>query len=694
MASDVLFEIGVEELPARFITDAENQLRMDTISWLDDLRISYSDVVTYSTPRRLAVHVKGIAHKQTAISEEVKGPQLKIAKDQDGNWTKAAIGFTKGQGMTTDAIYIKEIKNVPYVFVEKYIGGKYTNELLPSFKTIIEGLTFPQTMRWGEETLNYARPIRWLVALYGKEVIPFEIAGVTTGNITYGHRFLSSKVTIGTPDEYSQLLKENYVIASAEERQSSIETGIDALEKNTGFRVLRDNDLLEEVCHLVEYPTVFYGSFQEAFLQLPEEVLTASMISHQRYFPVKDENGNLLAYFVGVRNGDDTSIETVVRGNERVLDARLEDAQFFYEEDLKQTLDVHQEKLEYVVFQDKLGTMKDKTNRMLKLTEQLADVLNCDASLTKHALRAAALSKFDLTTDMVNEFTDLQGVIGEKYAIRYGEEAGVARAIREHYLPIQANGDLPETEQGALVGVSDKLDTIVGCIGAGLIPTGSQDPYGLRRKALGILNILMDRNWDIRLEQLLETTINMYEQEDTADIQMDGLMNEVERFFKLRASYILKELSIEPDIVEAVLDGQIGNFVYVIKKANVISEKRHDKTFKTVHEALVRVLHLADAKNTDDVDTTLFQTASERKLYHAFHSVKSEYKQADEAMDATTALECIASLASPIHTFFEENMVMAEDSYVRRNRLAFIQQLAMFIQQYADLSVIEWKQQF
>lgn len=694
MAHDVLFEIGMEELPARFIPDAESQLKLHTIKWLDDLRISYSDVISYSTPRRLAVHIKGIAQAQTSVAEEVKGPQMNIAKDADGNWTKAAVGFTKGQGMSTDDIYVKDIKGVPYVFIEKNITAKYTGELLPSYKQIIEELSFPQTMRWGRETLRFARPIRWLVALYGDEVIPFEIAGVKTSNKSFGHRFLGDEITVGTPRAYRQTLKENYVIVSAQERRSSIVAGIKTLEEKEHFRVPENDDLLEEVCNLVEYPTVFSGHFQEAFLQLPDEVLKASMIEHQRYFPVEDTNGKLLAHFVGVRNGDDTAIETVRRGNERVLDARLEDARFFYEEDLKRTLDDYQKKLRHVVFQDKLGTMEDKTRRVEKLTEALADVLENDPSITKQALRAARLCKFDLTSDMVNEFTELQGAIGETYAIQYGEDIGVARAIREHYLPIQANGDLPETEQGALVSVADKLDTIVGCIGAGLTPTGSADPYGLRRKAFGIFHILMDRKWNIRLEQLLEMTSDMYNAEQIGHIDWDGLKHELENFFNLRASYILKSLNTEPDIVEAVLHEQIGNIVYTIGKANVLSAKRQEESFKTVHEALLRVLHLADVKNAGDINPDLFQTESEHALFHAFNKATIEYNRADGAMDALSALDSIASLASSIHAFFEVNMVMTDDADVRGNRLAFIQQLAMFIQQYADLSAIEWKQHF
>lgn len=694
MKHNVLFEIGMEELPARFIDDSEMMLKDLTIQWLNDLRISYSDVLSFSTPRRLAILIEDIAEKQSELSEEIRGPQLKIAQDADGNWTKAAIGFTKGQGLSLDAVYTKEVNNVPYIFVTKNITGKNTYELLPSFQNVIEDLSFPKTMRWGNETMRYVRPIRWLVALYDTEIIPFEIAGINTSNKTYGHRFLGEEITIHKPDEYSHKLTEQYVIPSAAKRQSMILEGIEQFEMTENLHVIPNQDLLNEVCNLVEYPTVFSGRFKDDFLLLPKEVLTASMIEHQRYFPVEDSNGQLASYFIGVRNGDDTSIETVIRGNEKVLDARLEDARFFYEEDQKHPLDHYQTKLEYVVFQDKLGTMKDKANRVSTLVDDLAHTLDFHNDTINRALRAASICKFDLTTDMVNEFTELQGIIGETYALHYGEDKIVSRAIREHYLPVQANGHLPETDVGALVGICDKLDTIVGCIGVGLIPTGSQDPYGLRRKALGILNILVDRKWDIDVEDLLALTVKMYQELGLDGMKSEGLTKEIESFFKLRASYILRELKIEPDIIDAVLHHHIGSPKYAIEKAEILSAKRQNSAFKTVQEALLRVLHLAEKADGTNVDPALFETDSEENLLYAYKEAYDSFNQADQNKDAESCMESIASLAEPIHVFFDENMVMAKDTDIRNNRLALINRIAMMVQKFADLSVIQWKQHF
>lgn len=472
MAKHVLFEIGMEELPARFIDDAELQLKEKTAKWLEDLRIAYDSITSFSTPRRLAVRIENIADMQTTIEEEARGPALTIAKDENGEWTKAAIGFAKGQGKTVEDLVEKEVNGKAYVFVTKRIEGKATNELLPGFKDVITSISFSNNMRWGTNTLRFARPIRWLVALYGNEIVPFEITKVETSNVTYGHRFLGKSVTLGDAMDYEKKLKENFVIADAKERKARILEGIDELQ-NDQFQVSVDQDLLAEVTNLVEYPTVFKGEFEEMFLDLPSEVLIISMKEHQRYFPVKSKEGKLLPSFIGVRNGDDTALETVIRGNEKVLRARLQDAEFFYDEDQKNTIDHHLEKLSRVVFQEKLGTLAEKTERVTDLTERIAENLNLPANMIEDASRAAEISKFDLMTNMVNEFTDLQGIIGEIYALNLGEKEAVAAAIREQYLPTHANGDLPDSEIGAILSVAEKIDTIVGIISVGKIPTGS-----------------------------------------------------------------------------------------------------------------------------------------------------------------------------------------------------------------------------
>lgn len=694
MAKDVLFEIGLEEMPARFIDDAEKQLRDKTEKWLNELRISFSVVVSYSSPRRLAVLIKDMAEEQAMLEEEAKGPALKIAKDADGNWTKAAIGFTKGQGKTVDDIYTKDVNGTSYIFVKKHIEGSRSISMLPSFKGIIESIKFPQNMHWGKESLKYVRPIRWIVALYDEKVIPFTIADVTTGRQTRGHRFLGDVIELGHPKEYVEKLAENFVIVEPDKREKMITEGIRTLESQKEIQIPIAADLLAEVRNLVEYPTVFIGEFDQSFLQLPSEVLITSMKEHQRYFPVKSRSDELLPYFVGVRNGDNQGLQTVVKGNEKVLKARLSDAQFFYDEDQKHSISFYLQKLQKVVFQEKLGTIHDKVERVVYLTKQIADVLGIDAFQKQRAIRTAEISKFDLVTNMVDEFTDLQGVMGEKYAILFGEDHTVAKAIAEHYQPRHAAGELPETTEGAIVSVADKLDTIVGCISVGLVPTGSQDPYGLRRQAIGILKILQHENWKIPVWQLLDMTQQLYRTLDIEQAEAELVKKELDEFLRLRATYLLKEAGIEPDIIQAVLANRLGIVGYTISKARILSDKRGQEVFKPTEEAFTRVLNIAKKADKKEVDVELFETPSEAFLYKKYQEVITAYKTANESLEAEQALKELSSLTDAIHNFFEHNMVMAKDETIRENRLALIHSIATLINDYADMTKISWKQHF
>lgn len=694
MTKNVLFEIGLEELPARFIDDAEKQLREKTKKWLEELRITYTSVTSFSTPRRLAVLINQVAEEQNTVVEEAKGPALKIAKDEHDYWTKAAIGFTKGQGKTTEDIYTKEINGTEYIFVEKHIEGKPVFDLLPSFKGIIESIQFDNNMRWGKETLRYARPIRWLVALYGGQVVPFEIAQVKTSNLTYGHRFLGKAISLQKPEEYEAELQQNFVIADSKVRQQLIADGIKKTATEQGFYIPHDPELLNEVTNLVEFPTVFTGSYDPAFLQLPSDVLVTSMKEHQRYFPVKTETGNLLPHFIGIRNGDDYKLDTVIKGNEKVLHARLSDAQFFYEEDRKQSIDFFQEKLQRVVFQEKLGTIADKVSRIVYISKQISKLLEADKETVDTSERIAAICKFDLTTNMVNEFTELQGIMGETYARYFGEDSAVATGVREHYLPAGANGELPQSDAGAIVSVADKLDTIVGCIAVGLIPTGSHDPYGLRRQAAAILRIMRDNAWPIELEDLLDVAKNLYQTLDIKQDDTEKTNHELLKFFQLRATYLLKETGIEQDVIQAVLHRKIGVFGYTSAKAGILSEKRNDEQFRNVQEALVRILNLAGKTDQTEVDPGIFETDSEKSLYEHFQKVSAAYRQDDKEQKAGQALTKLGNLADPIHIFFEHNMVMAENQQLRNNRLALVNNIAMLINEFADLSEVQWKQHY
>ncbi|HLS59598.1 MAG TPA: glycine--tRNA ligase subunit beta [Virgibacillus sp.] len=687
MSKHVLFEVGLEELPARFIDQAEKQLKTKASQFLDGLRISYDSITSFSTPRRLAVLINDVAEHQSTIQEEVRGPSKQIAQDADGNWTKAAIGFSKGQGKSTADLYVKDVDGTDYVFVENFIEGKATTDLLPAFKETIESIQFPQSMRWGTGTLRYARPIRWILALYGEEIISFQVGTVQSDNKTFGHRFLGEKITIANPLEYEEKLKENFVIANPKAREKLIVAGIKELELAKGFHIDVDEDLLDEVRNLVEYPTVFSGSYEAGFLNLPPEVLVTSMKEHQRYFPVRSSEGELLPHFISVRNGDDYEIQNVAKGNEKVLHARLSDGQFFFEEDRKQSIDFNLKKLERVIFQKDLGSMSDKVGRIMAITKQLAEELAVDEVTIKQAVRTAEISKFDLMTNMVNEFTELQGVMGEKYATYFGEDEAVAKAVGEHYLPTQPQGKLPETLLGSLVSIADKMDTIIGFIAVGMTPTGSQDPYGLRRQAVSVLRILQSRKWEITLESLLDIGLEQYADHNHSEVKT----NTVE-FFKLRAHYLLKEMSIEQDVIQSVLHEDIGFFFYTIEKAKVLSAKRNDEPFKTVEEALVRVLNIAKNKETSHINEALFETESERLLFKQYEEVAKQYEEAKTRYDAEQTLIELSSLATPIHDFFENNMVMTDDKSLRSNRLALLNKIAAFVNDYADLAKIQWKQ--
>ncbi|QDP40637.1 glycine--tRNA ligase subunit beta [Radiobacillus deserti] len=691
--NNVLFEIGLEELPSRFIPDAQKQLKEKTENWLKDLRLPYEAVESYSTPRRLAVVIRGLAEKQDDVEEEAKGPAKHIALDKDGNWSKAAQGFTRGQGKSVEDIYVKDVKGTEYIFINKYIEGKNSIDLLPAFKDVILSITFPKNMRWANSTIRYARPIRWIVALLNNQVIPFEIEGVHTSAISYGHRFLGEKVEIKEPTSYVDVMKEQYVIVNPQEREASILHGIKQLEEKNGWVIPIDQELLEEVTHLVEYPTVFSGQFHERFLKVPEEVLITSMKEHQRYFPVRSkENGVLIPAFIAVRNGDEQHLDTVSRGNEKVLRARLSDAEFFYEEDQKLSIDACLQKLEKIVFQEKLGTISEKVYRVGRIAEEICKLLTVDNVIQKHVIRAAEISKFDLVTNMVNEFTELQGIMGEKYARLFGEEEAVAVAINEQYMPRSANGVLPKTMVGTILSVADKLDTIIGCLAVGIIPTGSQDPYALRRQAIGMLQMIRKQDWSIQIEGLLNMVTALYQDWKIPTATVEELRQNVDEFFQLRASYLLREEQVDQDVMDAVLASGIGNINFTIQKAKCLVEKRQDDDFKSTQEALVRVLNIAEKGTDAQVEEGLFENEAEKELYASYQNMVKRYEQALEQNQAEEALAILSELTDPIHRFFDGTMVMVENDALRRNRLALLLEISNKIKQFADLTRIQWKQ--
>lgn len=691
--NNILFEIGVEELPARFIDDAKKQLLNRTTEWLDEMRISYEAIKTFATPRRLAILIEQVSENQLPLTEEVRGPSLEIAQDEAGNWTKAAHGFTKGQQKTVADIYTKEVNGKPYIFVKKETKGEVTEKILPNFAKVIQSINFPQTMKWGSESFLFARPIRWLVALYNDVVIPFTIAKVATDRKTYGHRFLGEVLTLENPSTYERVLEENYVIADHQKRQQKIKEQLDELEKQHKFVIDRDEALLDEVSHLVEYPTAFLGTFDESFLSLPDEVLMTAMKEHQRYFPVKNDSGKLLPYFIGVRNGTANHIETVIKGNEKVLYARLADAVFFYEEDRKQSIEDYINMLDRIVFLEQLGTVMDKQKRVSHLAKYLLDQLQCEQEVVQVTKRAVAIAKLDIPTLMVDEFPELQGIIGEKYAIHFGESKEVATAIREHYLPKHATDTLPKTIPGAIISIADKIDTIVGCIAIGLTPTGSRDPYGLRRQGIGILKILLHERWHISLEALIDESIEQFEKQGTIEKIDLNEQKAIITFFKHRLSYLLADEKVESDVTEAILSRPLRSIPFIFIKAQLLSKRKKDADYRLIQEELTRVLNIVKSAQVSDenIDESLLQTISEKELYEKFLHVSKIVQRATEQLDAKKIIETVESMAKYIHEFFENNLVMDQNEAIKNNRLRLLKNIARLILKFADYRLIEWR---
>lgn len=681
--SDLLLEIGLEEIPARFVLDAANQLADRVRELLTEQHIGFGKIHVYSTPRRLAVLVEEVNEKQDDLHEEVKGPAKKIALDENGNWTKAAAGFTRGQGKTVDDIYFKEIDGTEYVHVAKHIQGRNTMDVLINLKEVITGLSFPKNMRWADFDLRYIRPIRWIIALYGSQILPIEITNVKASNKTYGHRFLGQEIVIRESKEYKTALLAQHVMVDYEERKAMILEQIHQLENEKNWHVPIDPDLLDEVSNLVEYPTVLFGSFEKEYLQLPEEVLITTMKEHQRYFPVKDESGRLLNYFITVRNGDANHLDNVRRGNEKVIRARLQDAVFFYEEDQKLSINDAINKLEKVVYHDQIGTYKEKLQRIKSLSQYILQQLPVSKEMQEHTLRAAEICKFDLVTQMVDEFPELQGIMGEKYAVIHGENPLVAKAINEHYMPKNADGELPETEAGAVVSIADKLDTIASIFSIGLIPSGSQDPYSLRRQATGVVQILANKGWNIDFTALLKESIKQtvkFSKRNEQEVFADMFS-----FFQLRFKHLLAEKGIRYDIVDAVLEAPIRDVKSLIEKAAILDHKKEEAGFKENVEALSRVINITKKfEEAIEIDPGLFENETESQLYEAYQQMKSQLYETDPEQ----YYQLLVRLKNPINQFFDQTMVMVDAEQIRNNRLSLLKSLSNLIGGFAQFSMI------
>lgn len=686
MTHSFLLEIGVEEMPAHVVTPSIVQLVARVSDYLAKERIEFGEIKPFATPRRLAILITDLADKQPDIDTQAKGPAKKIAQDEDGNWTKAAIGFTRGQGLSVDDITFKEIKGTEYVFVDKHITGKPVTEVLTGLNEIIEAMNFPTMMKWSTHKFQFVRPIKWLVALLDQEVVPFSILDVTTGNQTRGHRFLGHDITLNNATDYEAALEKEFVIADQDKRKQLITEQINTIATENNWVVDLDADLLEEVNNLVEWPTAFSGSFDEQYLILPDEVLITSMKEHQRFFYARDHAGKLLPNFISVRNGNTDFLDNVVRGNQRVLTARLEDAKFFYEEDQQYTIAQYVDRLKHVSFHDKIGSMYEKMQRV----EVIAQVIGQQVGLSQDELadlkRASQIYKFDLTTGMVGEFSELQGVMGEKYALLQGENKAVATAIREHYMPISAEGELPQTTIGAVLSIADKLDTLDSFFAVGMIPSGSNDPYALRRQNFGVVRIIAERNWHMPLLNMMPVFVEQMKNAHVLpNFDMTAHQDELHGFMMDRIKQWFSDSDIRHDIVDTVVEGNQPDIANILESAKTINDHKDDAHFKNAIEALTRVLRISKKAQYDanelTVDPTLFEHPSEQKLYDAVQTLNQQavHQSMTDNFAALTKLEPL------IEAYFDENMIMADDEKIRDNRLKQLSILAKLIFMVGDL---------
>ncbi len=681
MSKDLLLEIGTEEVPAHVMPGILAQLKENAEKAFQENRIAFGSIRTLGTPRRTALIVKDLAEKQEDVSSENRGPSVKIAFDADGNPSKAAQGFARGQGVDPKDLVEKD----GYVYAMVHEEGKATAELLQELlKDLICGLSFPNNMRWRDLDFKFIRPLRWIVALLDDEVIPFEVAEVKSGRTSRGHRFLSQgDFTIADADSYEKACEENFIIVDQDKRKAMIREQIEEVAKKQNGTAEITEDLLEEVLYLVEYPTALCGKFEDKYLKLPAEAVITPMRDHQRYFPVKAADGSLMPLFITVRNGGSEHLEIVQHGNERVLRARLDDAQFFFDEDRKKRLEEHREKLKTVVFQQGLGTMYEKSERLMELATFIADELGADEKTHKHARRAAELCKADLVTGMVQEFTELQGIMGREYAKLDGECEKVAIAIDEHYMPRFAGDNQPQSEAGRIVSVADKIDTIVGTFRRGKIPTGSQDPFALRRQALGLVHMMIEAKYTLSLAKVVAKAMDLYQITDEA--ARTKMQQDVADFMRLRLKNVLED--VRYDVVDAVLEDVDDLYAVSLRAAAVAKFVASDAATANI-QAFVRAANLAKKSETAAIDEALFTAPEEKSLYQAYTSTASAVESLVKGQDYTGAIDALTELSQPIDAFFDGVMVMDKDEKVKNNRLGLLKSIDILINRVADFSKV------
>ena len=683
MAKDLLFEIGAEEIPAGFMPNILGQLKQLAETKLNDAHLPFESIATYGTPRRLALIVKGLADTSAEISERHKGPSASIAYDADGNATKAAIGFARGKGLDVADLVVED----GYIYAETKTAGVPAKDIVTDMLLqLITGLNFPKSMHWGNLDAKFVRPVRWLVALLDEEVIPVEFATVKSGNVTRGHRFLGAdEITIKNAASYVDILKENFVMVDQDARRELISKQLHDIAASKNASIVWDDDLLEEINYLVEWPTALCGGFEESYLALPDAAIITPMKDHQRYFPLVDQDGKLLPMFLTVRNGSDHSIEVVQAGNERVLRARLDDAKFFFNEDRKKPLIDRQDGLTKIVFQEGLGNLADKTERLLKLGRVFGEECGLHEDTVVVLERATELAKTDLTTGMVTEFTELQGVMGKEYALLDGESPEVAEAIFEQYLPRFAGDVLPQTEVGKVLSIIDKVDNIVATFSRGLIPTGSQDPYALRRQTIGILNILLGSEWNISLRPIFKASMELL---NVPAEKQDELLGQVEEFFTLR----LKNIFLDREVPHHVIDLLLSNNELSVADAeglvNALLANRIDENVELV-QAYTRMYNLVKDVEYTGVNSDLLKEDAEKELFEAASKASEASSAAWEAGDYDAVVAVPATLVPAINKFFEDVMVMDKDEAIKANRLQLVRLAYSVMAIIGDISALK-----
>ena len=685
---DVILEIGTEEIPAGFIPPALADMKQRFGKFLEESALTVGSVETLGTPRRLTLIAREVPARQADREEEILGPPKSAAFKPDGTPTKAGLGFAKAKRVSVEDLGTKETPKGEYVCIRRRVEGKATADLLAEFlPRFILSIPFRKSMRWGAGTLRFARPIHWLLALFDGKVIPFELEGIEAGNRSRGHRFLAPEAfEVADVEGYLRELERRSVMVEPERRKAAIREGIASALAARDLRWLEDPELLEEVAYLVEYPFVVVGRFDETYLSLPQEVLVTAMREHQRYFSVTRPDGTLAPVFIAVNNTYKEGLDTFVKGHERVLRARLEDAKFFFEEDRKVSLEQRVEELKGVVFHAKLGTSYEKVQRIIGLSEYLADSLGISKEPVK---RAAFLCKADLVSEMVGEFPSLQGIMGRIYARLSGEPEEVCEAIFEHYLPRFSEDELPKGDVGAVVGMADRMDTLVGCFGNDLIPTGAADPFGLRRAALAIIRIVLDRDYTLSLQRWVERAAELLAGKIV--VELEPLLESVREFFAVRFRGFLQAEGIAFDTIEAVISRSFDDIADSTRRVRVFHEFRQDPAFASLMLSFKRVVNILEGQVVEEgasVDPSLLKEEPERILYEEVGKIRDRFIALMEAKDYHAALQLIATLKPVVDRFFDEVLVMDPDEALRRNRLTLLSGIQSLFSRFADFSKV------